>query len=64
MIIRKNNAKKESIIVGIWFPKEQPQRFENGKKSINFRISLVDIKNVKDFQSKMERFLKQYVSEQ
>lgn len=63
MIIRKNNTKKESIIVAVWYPLNQPQRFENGKRSINFRIALSDIRNVRDFQAKLERFLKNYVSE-
>jgi|WetSurMetagenome_2_1015567.scaffolds.fasta_scaffold73115_3 hypothetical protein len=64
MIIRKDNTKKESVIVGVWFPKHQTQKFDNGKRSINFRIALSDIKNIRDFQNKIERFLKAYVSEQ
>ena len=63
MIIRKDNAKKESVIVGIWFPGNQTQKFDNGKRSVNYRIALSDIRNVKDFQNKVERFLKDYVSE-
>jgi hypothetical protein len=65
MLITKDTGSNDKICVGIWFPLKQTQVFEsNGKKSVNYRINLSDIKNVRDFQLKMERFLKQYVQSQ
>lgn len=62
MYIRKDNGKKECIVVALVFPEKQEQRFENGKKSMNFRIELTDIKSIRDFTTKVEKFLREYVS--
>ena len=66
MIIRKNPKSRDSIVVGIWFPTDNEQElvFDNGKKSINYRIKLEDLKNWKDFKFRLEKFITNYVQEQ